>query len=193
MLNILKKLGIKVSENDGYLEHLVEKFPERIFYFDELPFTISDEYSDKYFQYEPNLCFLIAKNKRQKEKFLATENKYLNIMTKLWLYNKVYAGAEFGLYKVNKYISYRNKKLITKFDQSELVEVTDIQEFEDLVRLGAKSIINAEFYLEEYGMIILPSMTVFIIYFHDLSKLDIVKSIVNTGGLFLRPYPDDEQ
>ena len=190
MHNILKKLGIDIpKEHDSWMRYLIKNYPNKIFEIDNIPFSVSMENNDKYAQIE--LIFQEAeKNKQLMKTFVLTENRYINLFTKLWLYNKFYVGAhictdeDYEMIKKKYHKDY--KKLQAKIKQSGLVEVTDKLELDYLVRLGTRDIAEASFYCEEYELLIVSSWGFFLVYFNDLSHFDKVKDIVVSEGLFLR-------
>ena len=190
MRNILKKLGIDIPEEyDSWIKYLVKNYPDQVFEIDNIPFPILIENNDKYAQVE--LIFQEAeKNKQLMKKFVLTEDRYINVFTKLWLYNKLYVGAHIctdeDYEMINKNYHKDYKKLQSKIKQSGLVEVVDKLELDYLVRLGTRDIAEVSFYCAEYELLITPSWGYFLIYFNDLSHFDKVKDMVVSEELFLR-------
>jgi len=188
MYNILKKWNIDAPEDCGSgMRYLSDNNPDKVFALDELPLTVSGENNDKYAQFE--LIFQVAKrNKQLLKKFVLKEDKYINVFTKLWLYNKFYASAYLCDYLRgdSKYRKYY-KDLQLRVGESGLLEVTDKIELDYLVRINTREIANVSFYCEEYELIIVSSFgEYFLVYFNDLSHFDKVKSIAESEGLFLR-------
>ena len=126
MYNILKKWDISIPEGyeswyESWMEYLAKSYPDKVFAIDELPFSVSMENNDKYAQVE--LIFQEAKRKKQLlKKFVSTENKYINVFTKLWLYNKFYVGAylceDESYYRIESEYRKDYKRLQAKIKQS---------------------------------------------------------------------------
>lgn len=190
ILFILEKWGINIPENEDYIEYLRDANPDRFFYIDQCPLKVGEKHAQVDIFFQEVLDGTISK-----EQFLYLELKYRNILTKLWLYNKLFVVSNICKIKTSKKNQIIDKqfkklypKLFTKFAKSDFVNVESKDELELLVQLGTRDAIFTAFYFEEYELLIIPSWSCLITYFNDLDKLEIVEKIVNTEGLYLRPF-----
>ena len=186
MYSVLKKWGINISDSDWYPEYLLKNYPDKSFYIDKFPLSV--ENAHKFNQVD--VFFQKVKGKALRDKFLLMEKKYINVLTKLWLYNQVFVGATIHMdedfKKIDKKYVKGYQKLQLRLKQSGLAEITDKKELDYLIQLGTRDIAEIAFYCKEYELIIIPSWSCFIIYFNNLSKFKIVKDIVESEGMFLR-------
>jgi len=89
MNTVLKKWGINVPATEWYPEYLMKVFPDRVYFIDKFPLPVSQEngykldFFDAFFKEANNTINL-------RRKFMFTENKYINTLAKLWLYNHVF-------------------------------------------------------------------------------------------------------
>ena len=190
--NALKSWGIHVpDEYDSALEYLMQNYPDNMFYIDSCPYTVSS--NEKYGQFEV-FYQQVLQGKLSKKSFLELEIKYLNVIIELWLYNKI--NVEFN----SDWLWIRNKRrivdkkyrkqlkdLIHKVKTTNIIEVTDRLELELIVQLGIRDVVSTTFYIENYEILIDPSWSCFIVYFKNIDLKEVVKDIVMTEGLYLRP------
>jgi hypothetical protein len=190
ILFVLEKWGINISKNEDYIEHLRNSNPYNFFYIDRCPLKVGEKHNqiDIFFQE-------VLEDTISKEKFLNLELKYRSILIKLWLYNKLFVESNIYKTKIRKKHNVIDKqfrklytKLFNKFAKNDFVNVENKDELELLVQLSTKDAIYAAFYFEEYELLVIPSWSCLITYFNDLSKLELVEKIVNTEGLYLRPF-----
>ena len=196
LLSVLEKWGINVPEEaDYYVEFLRDSHPSKFYYIDQCPFSVGEKHSevDMFFQE-------VLEGSLPKEKFMALELKYRNILTKIWLYNNVYVESNIcdkriknKSKKIDKEYRHLYSKLVDKFSKDNFVKITDKSELELLVQLGNRDVNYTAYYFQEYELLIIPSWSCFIAYFNDISKLNIVEKIVNTEGLYLRPFIETQQ
>ena len=193
ILTILEKWGIKVPQENYYIEYLSDCYPDKIMYIDQCPFSVGDKHSqvDIFFQE-------VLDGTLEKGKFMHLEVKYRNILTKLWLYNNVFAESNIANVNIKNRLKVIDKqylnlypKLFSKFTKSSFVNIVDKVDLELLIQLGARDIINAAFYFEEYELLIIPSWSCLIVYFNNLNKVNIVEKIINIEGLYLRSSISD--
>lgn len=189
----LKAWGLNIPDNIWYPEYLLNNKKSNFFYIDKLPLLVPETSSQKFDQQD--IFFQkVMEGKIPKKIFLSLEIKYRNILTKLWLYNKVFVESNlFGelnidvnLKKIDKRYLQTAKELQKKFSESCFWEITQKHDLELLIQLGARDIADTAFYFSEYEIVIIPSWSCFMIYMNNLSQYQIVKDIVTSEGLFLR-------
>jgi hypothetical protein len=188
LMNILKNFGINIPEDAYFLEYLKDNKPKNFFYIDQCPFKVGEKHSQIDMFYQEVLDGEVSKRS-----FLELELKYRNIMTKLWLYNDLFVESNIKDIRITnkhkkidkQYVKYL-QPLIHKFERSDNICVDEKIELELLVQLGIRDIAYTAFYFSDYKLIIVPSWSCFIAYFNDLSKINIVKEIISTEGLYLR-------
>ncbi len=187
MNDILNKWGINIPHNEWFMEYLIEAFPEKTYFIDELPISIGEENG-----YKIDCIFRMRKHRSRADKkcFEIVENKYINLLTKLWMYNKVFVYAEKYSNEDLRRIPFKHRGKYKKFQQmlerNDMLEIKCKEQLYYFVQLGTQGIAQASFYFEDYEMIIVPSWSCFIVYFNDLKNINLVKKLVEINGLFLR-------
>lgn len=188
ILSILKKWGIDIPQGVDYLDYLKQTNPNNFYFIDQCPFSVGEKHSQIEMLFQE-----VLEGKISKSSFLSLEKKYRNILTKLWLYNDLLVESNILDIKVknkSKKIDKQYLKLFPKlydmFTKSDFINILEREQLELLVQLGVRDIIYAAFYFKDYELIIVPSWSCFVAYFNDLSKIEIVKEIVTTEGLYLR-------
>lgn len=189
--NVLESWGINIpDEYDCPLEYINQKFPKNVFSIDSCPYTVLS--NEKYEQFEVYYQ-QVLKGKLNKKSFIEYENKFLNVIIKLWLYNitRVEFYSDWHLIRKHRRIDKKYRKKIkvlkNKLRTSNIFEVTDRLELELIVQLSIRDdTIGTAFYFEDYKILIIPSWSYFIVYFKNIDMKEIVKDIVMTEGLYLR-------
>ena len=150
--NIFKNWNINLPQDEYFLQYLQREHQDNFYYIDQCPFTVDEKHSqvDMFFQE-------VLDKSLKKNEFEILENKYKNIILKMWLYNTVYISSnvnEVNIRRKNKkinskYIPHYNN-IIKKgvFNDIEPVEKREILEL--FVQLGTRDLINVIFYLKDY-------------------------------------------
>ncbi len=188
ILSILKGWGIDIPQDVDYLEYLKESNPQSFYFIDQCPFSVGEKHSQIEMLFQE-----VLEGKISKSSFLSLETKYRNILTKLWLYNDLFVESNILDIKIKNKTKCIDKqyikilpKLYDMFEKSNFVNILERDHLELLVQLGVRDIIYTAFYFKDYELIIVPSWSCFIAYFNDQRKIEIVKEIVTTEGLYLR-------
>jgi hypothetical protein len=184
---IFDKWGVIIPEADQLLEYLFSALPDKCFYIDSLPLTVTREHGEKYDQVEDEL-------------FDGMQDKALNILKKLWLYSDVYFESELlfqkqTIQKIKAALPEVYEKLHLIFpvqSESELIQILDIEQLRTLLKLSYKDLIDLSFYFDQYQMLVIPSWSCFITFLNDQSKFDFIKHVINVEGLYVRKLPVDK-
>jgi len=187
--------NITLPQEEYFLEYLQREYPSNFYFIDQCPFSVDKKHNqiDMFFQE-------VLEKSLKKSEFEILENKYRNIMLKMWLYNAVYIST--NVIEVNikekskkidrKYFAYYNDIMKKgSFDEHVAVEQREILEL--FVQLGTRDLIDVVFYLEDYKMIVSPLWSCYAVFFNDLSIKDTVEKIVNTEGMYLRKFNTKEE
>lgn len=186
-LKFLSDRGILLTDEVDYTEYLKNNFANNFFFIDQCPYDVDAKYGQVEFMFDE-----ISNDKQMKQKFFLYELKFINIISTLWLYNRVLVSSDVGQHKKRikknmKGISRKNLNILEqKLSTSKTTEIVELEELELLVRLGVRNLAETEFYFDNYDLLIVPSWSCFIIYFNDLDKVHIIEKIINVHGLFLR-------
>jgi len=190
--NILKNWDLSVPDNMGISEYLLENKKSNCFFIDKFPFAVSRENGNKFDQVD--IYFQeVLEGKAVKDDFLQIESKYRNVMIKLWLYNKLY--VELDMETVNKNIvnnviepQYQNlfASISDNIQEIKIIEILEKEQVEFWVQMGIRDVAFPIFYFEDYQLLLAPSWSCYIAYLHDQTKLNIIKNIAMSEGLFIR-------
>lgn len=190
--NLLKQWQITIPEDTYLFEYLLVNKKSNCFFIDKLPLAISKENSNKFDQIDVFFQEVLD-GKVVKDDFLKIETKYRNVMTKLWLYNKLY--VEFDMETVNKEKvndvvepQYQNlfASITDNIQEIKIIEILEKEQVEFWVQMGIRDVAFPVFYFKDYQLLLAPSWSCYVAYLHDQTKLDIIKNIVMSEGLFIR-------
>jgi len=174
------------------ISYLRDNEKKSLYYIDKLPLSVGIENAYKLDDVDI-LYEQVIRGKASKHDFVQTEIKYINTISKLWIYNKTFVEfvlPDLYIEKPNFIVDNKYKKYLTILDDSRktsnLLEIKKKDELEFWLQLGIRDAISVAFYLEDYKAIIVPSWSCFIMYLHDIKYYQIIKDIVISEGLFLR-------
>jgi len=189
--NIFNEWGIHIPVDQDRFEYLFLSEPENCFYIDRFPLLIND--FGKFEQQEISYDKVVS-HETPLDIFKAEEIKYVNIIKKLWLYNQIIVETNFlqvddktlknYLENENDIIGLRN---ILQQTQDNIV-LENSNNLDLLVRLGTKEKVYSILVLLDFKMVVSLHSTCFLVYLKDISKVQLIKEIACTEGLYLRPY-----
>lgn len=190
--SLLQQWQITIPEDTYLFEHLLANKKSNCFFIDKLPLTVSKENSNKFDQIDVFFQEVLD-GKVAKDDFLQIETKYRNVMIKLWLYNKLY--VELDMETVNKNIvnnviepQYQNlfASISDNIQEIKIIEILEKEQVEFWVQMGIRDVAFPIFYFEDYQLLLAPSWSCYIAYLHDQTKLNNIKNIAMSEGLFIR-------
>lgn len=190
--SLLQQWQITIPEDTYLFEHLLANKKSNCFFIDKLPLTVSKENSNKFDQIDVFFQEVLD-GKVAKDDFLQIETKYRNVMIKLWLYNKLY--VELDMETVNKNIvnnviepQYQNlfASISDNIQEINIIEILEKEQVEFWVQMGIRDVAFPIFYFEDYQLLLAPSWSCYIAYLHDQTKLNNIKNIAMSEGLFIR-------
>ena len=178
--HLLKDWGISITDDEYIPEYLIKRYPSKCFYIDSLPMPISESRIVKFDQLEELL-------------YKKMQEAIFNIIIKLWLYNDVFCKSDL-IYE--KQTATKIKKIYPKkyhifhhiTSQSNFIKIDDLEQLKLLLELSYKNIIDILLLFDSFQLIIVPSWSCYFLFFNDISKIKLVKEIINVEGLYLRPY-----
>ncbi|MHB8124956.1 MAG: hypothetical protein ACYDEJ_04810 [Desulfitobacteriaceae bacterium] len=189
--NIFSEWGIHIPVDQDKFEYLFLSEPEKCFYIDRFPLLINDF---KKFEQQEISYDKVVSHETPLDIFKAEEIKYMNIIKKLWLYNQIIVETDFLqvddktlknlLENENDITSLRN----TLQQTQDNIVLENSNYLDLLIRLGTKEKVYSTLVLLDFKMVVSLYGTCFPVYFKDISKVQLIKEIACTEGLYLRPY-----
>lgn len=191
---VLKEWGLRIESDDNdVFEFLNKKYPERCYFIDTFPAAINN--SEKFYQVE-----LYHQNVRDKiipkNIFEAEEHKFIEVIKKLWLYNKVLIQTSIderkriGIIKAtgkNRHSFMKLRKSIKEAKRDVLV-LKNVKHVEMFTKLGARGAVYSIMLFSKHKFLIATYNMCFEVYLHDMSSFELLNNIVHTEGLYLRPF-----
>lgn len=177
---IFKAWGIDFPENDLaeiYLtEYLGEKFPSKSFLIDLFPKPIEVEFAYKFDQIED-------------EDYLEVCKRTYKVLKKLWVNDEVYFYSHL-LWERPRFKKWfcadfwRARKIFRSSDCC----VKNEKHLRLLMKLSRKNVIDLVLVLVNTRIVIEPSWFCFFLFSEKDANVSLVKSIVESEGLFLRDF-----
>lgn len=177
---IFKAWGIDFPENDLaeiYLtEYLGEKFPSKSFLIDLFPKPIEVEFAYKFDQIE-------------EEGYLEVCKRTYKVLKKLWVNDEVYFYSHL-LWERPRLKNWfcaefwRARKIFRSSD----CRVKNEKHLRLLMKLSRKNVIDLVLVLVNTRIVIEPSWFCFFLFSEKDANVSLVKSIVESEGLFLRDF-----
>lgn len=189
---ILLEWGIDNQNVDDFFEYLTSTYPKHCYYIDRFPMQIKS--FGKYEQVE--LYFKkVINNEASKEFFKMEELKFVNVLKKLWLYNQVLmqtnllelSNDEINMFNENKSVIINLKKNI-KNSKNDTITIEKVSHLDLLIKLSIREILYSKILFLDQKIFVIAYGLCFQVYLNDLSSLDILKTVVSTEGLYLRPF-----
>lgn len=191
---ILNQWGIIIPNEYDRFEYLCSIQPENCYFIDRFPLLIKD--FEKY-QQEEIFYDKVLNKEISEETFKSEEAKFVNVIKKLWLYNPVF--LETNLLEIeNKTVEkifvpehsviINSLKDMLRQSRDRSISLEDSAYLDLLIRLGTRETVYSTLAFLDYKMVVIGYSMCFQVYLNDLSKLQLIKEIVSTEGLYLRPY-----
>jgi len=192
MYNILNDWGISTPQDHWYPEYLQEHYPENFFFIDKFPFIVSPKNARKFDQVDV-FYQEVLQGKADNKDFVFVENKYIEVITKLWLYNDVFVEIDISDVKIEKIekqidksLHHCLKSLLKKYTKTSCLKITKKNELKLLVQLACRDVFYVAFCFKNFQILAMSTFSCFALYINDLTKKSGVEKIVNVEGLYLR-------
>lgn len=189
---ILLEWGIDNQNVDDFFEYLTSTYPKHCYYIDHFPMQIKS--FEKYEQVE--LYFKkVINNEASKEFFKMEELKFVNVLKKLWLYNQVLmqtnllelSNDEINMFNENKSAIINLKKNI-KNSKNDTIIIEKVSHLDLLIKLSIRESLYSKILFLDQKILVIAYGLCFQVFLNDLSSLNILKTVVSTEGLYLRPF-----
>ncbi|WP_039652288.1 hypothetical protein [Clostridium tyrobutyricum] len=181
---MIKNELFKSKNIESFLDDLESFLDNNQYYLlDIFPQTVLD--NDKLSQYEMLYNFSID-DKNQSD-FIINENKFINILKKLWLYNKTKVFV-FDFNFENPFKSVKEKKkfesIINIRDKTTFIK--DINQLEILIKLGIREKASSILFFDDMEIICwLGNGLNCCLYFNNESYKKLIQKMSTTEGLYL--------
>jgi len=191
--SIFLEWGIDIQNDIDFFEYLTSTYPQHCYYIDRFPMLIKS--FEKYEQEE--VYFKKVINQEESNKlFFMEELKFINVMKKLWLYNQVFVHSnllELSDDEIIAVLNENNSNIITlkkfmKNSNNDTIILEKVRHLELLIKLSVRESLYSKILFLDKKILIIAHGMCFQVYMHDLSSLEFLKTVVNTEGLYLRPY-----
>lgn len=190
---ILIGWGINNQNENDIFEFLASTYPEHCYYIDRFPLLVKsfEKYEQEELYYKK-----VLDNEVNEEFFTIEESKFVNVLKKLWLYNQVIVQTNLLEIPHENIINVLNSNSCTNYSIKEIIKnmksdttiLENVSHLGLLVKLAVRESVYSKMLFIDQKIIIIAYGMCFQVYMHDLSSLQLIKSIVSTEGLYLRPY-----
>lgn len=190
---ILIEWGINIQTDNDMFDCLTSTYPQNCYYIDRFPLLVKSFH--KYEQEELYYKKVLDKEV-SKELFIIEELKFVNVLKKLWLYNQVYAQTDLAEIPNDKICNMLNEnidiikglKKNAESSKDNPMILDNVNHLELLAKLSIKEGVYSKIFFLDQKFIVIAYGMCFQLYLHDLSSLQLLKTITSTEGLYLRPY-----
>lgn len=187
---LLKKFNITLYENQDIYDFfdlpdnssVIDIFPERI-------------HSNEKYSFVEMFYQRVLDKEIELSKFECVENKFVELIKTLWLYNDVYVSVFSNINTINKNHYYKRNKTFFKEYSKSLLEMTESidQAFliddgnllEALCIIATRDIATVMFCFNNSKTIILLNDCAARIHFAENADIDLVNKVVGNNGLYM--------
>lgn len=189
--DVINRYHITLPSHKYILEYFMETSDFKTYNMDFLPQAFPKKNIYKFEQIEVFFQEVLEK-KIDKKYFLKYEEKFINILLKLWLFSDTFIQVDSIYVKHNhiyKHLDPVCRKLFSKrknnIEMSSFQEITQKNELILYTNLGTRNIGNVIYYLSDLDILIFSNWFCFSVVFLDEKNYSFVKKIVESEGLFL--------
>jgi hypothetical protein len=193
MIKFYEKVLKEIPENSWFGEYIEKIRPGQVYTVDRFPLLVKN--GGKYSQLE---VFFdgIGKATFSKKVFEKEEEKFINCIHKIWVYNDVYADCSYFDVNMDTIKKTINKdefsifeKILDKMSKSErYVNIDNLKHLDVLLKLCFRERIYMPIIFMDYKIILWSNGLMCPLYFDDINIKDTINEICKSEGLFLRRH-----
>ena len=187
---LLKKFNITLFENQDIFDFfnlpdnssVIDIFPERI-------------HSNEKYSFVEMFYQRVLDKEIELSKFECVENKFVELIKTLWLYNDVYVSVFSNINTINKNYYYKRNKTFFKEYSKSLLEMTesidqaflidDVNLLEALCIIATRDIATLMFCFNNSKAIIFLNDCAARVHFAENADIDLFNKVVGNNGLYM--------